>query len=640
MRRHSSKPAPVSRSEAALLHRGGGPAAPAMRAPRFAHNFSGVPVRAKLKVGGANDAFEREADRVAEQVMRTPEPRVQRACGCGGSCGDCGSRDDDGALRRKSASNESVASDGVDDLVRGRGTPLDADTRAFMEPRFGHDFTRVRVHTGTAAADSAASLNARAYTVGHDIVFGSGEYRPRTAEGRRLLAHELTHVTQQQGETHIRRDDKPAPGTAAAGPKLEFKPAKNAPPCACLVFIHNDESTARLMAQLLYDNCRYNLTIMTQHKLGVRRIPLGTGTKDPNELFPRHIAEQCWHDDEPCQSFVDQHGGENKTALKEEFMQRQFFLQIKHCSNGFTLPIVGLHNNSIADTKRYRQDEPPTPASKTALKGGTFEKPPAGGAALSAGAKPFADLEKWLLDNVKGVQKKSRKDPANPDLTVSTPTPEKEQHILTPHKTNIFLWCTLPENSMCHIGDPERPDNVVWVTNRDDFDKLAKTNVNVALQTGDLDTDLSTLFVKLPKISEDFERFRTQLEADVPLQANAVATMYANLWPLLKTEGLLSPNLWSGLASALLPTLKLLNGWAKLSKARGVTLIKPKDLHFTNIETPEETKPDLRVKAFQDVKATLATLGVDCCDAAGSANVEAGMKAGKLPEPQKEAAKK
>jgi hypothetical protein len=68
-----------------------------------------------------------------------------------------------------------------------------------MEPRFGHDFSRVRVHTGTQAAESAQAVNALAYTVGQDVVFGAGRYAPHTHEGRRLIAHELTHVIQQQG---------------------------------------------------------------------------------------------------------------------------------------------------------------------------------------------------------------------------------------------------------------------------------------------------------------------------------------------------------------------------------------------------------------------------------------------------------
>src|SRR5262249_29965020 len=79
------------------------------------------------------------------------------------------------------------------------GQPLDAGTRAFMEPRFGHDFSQVRIHADERAAESARAVNALAYTVGRDVVFGEGRYEPGTSEGRRLLAHELTHVVQQQG---------------------------------------------------------------------------------------------------------------------------------------------------------------------------------------------------------------------------------------------------------------------------------------------------------------------------------------------------------------------------------------------------------------------------------------------------------
>jgi len=77
------------------------------------------------------------------------------------------------------------------------GAPLDATTRGYMESRFGHDFTRVRVHAGPDAAEATRAVNARAYTVGSDIVFGAGQYRPDNAAGRRLIAHELGHVVQQ-----------------------------------------------------------------------------------------------------------------------------------------------------------------------------------------------------------------------------------------------------------------------------------------------------------------------------------------------------------------------------------------------------------------------------------------------------------
>lgn len=85
----------------------------------------------------------------------------------------------------------------VNGALSSSSRPLDADTRAFMEARFGYDFSRVQLHTGREAADSAAAVSARAYTVGSDIVFGDGAYSPNSREGRRLIAHELTHIVQQ-----------------------------------------------------------------------------------------------------------------------------------------------------------------------------------------------------------------------------------------------------------------------------------------------------------------------------------------------------------------------------------------------------------------------------------------------------------
>lgn len=84
----------------------------------------------------------------------------------------------------------------VHDVVNSPGTPLDSQTRAFFEPRFGDDLSHVRVHADHRAAESADAINAKAYTFGHDLVFGAGQYAPETDAGKRLLAHELTHVRQ------------------------------------------------------------------------------------------------------------------------------------------------------------------------------------------------------------------------------------------------------------------------------------------------------------------------------------------------------------------------------------------------------------------------------------------------------------
>ncbi len=106
-----------------------------------------------------------------------------------------------GVIQRAGASVRSPRHSEIPPIVhavlRSPGQPLDAASRAFMEPRFGHEFGHVRVHTGEKAARSARNLDALAYTVGHDVVFASGQYSPHSSAGRRLLAHELTHVLQQ-----------------------------------------------------------------------------------------------------------------------------------------------------------------------------------------------------------------------------------------------------------------------------------------------------------------------------------------------------------------------------------------------------------------------------------------------------------
>src|SRR4029450_5566081 len=87
----------------------------------------------------------------------------------------------------------------VDTGLRSPAQALDAPTRALMEARFDWDFSKVRIHADAAAAESARALQARAYTVGNDIMFGKGEFSPTSHSGKSLLAHELAHTVQQRG---------------------------------------------------------------------------------------------------------------------------------------------------------------------------------------------------------------------------------------------------------------------------------------------------------------------------------------------------------------------------------------------------------------------------------------------------------
>lgn len=152
-------------------------------------------VQTKLAINEPGDKYERKADRVAGQVMRMPEPQAARNTQV--SQGTQASKIN---LQRR-ATNQAVPATLppiVHDVLHSPGQPLDPATRAFMEPRFGHDFSRVRVHTDTKAAESARAVNALAYTIGWNTVFGAGEYAPETTAGRRLLAHELVHTIQQR----------------------------------------------------------------------------------------------------------------------------------------------------------------------------------------------------------------------------------------------------------------------------------------------------------------------------------------------------------------------------------------------------------------------------------------------------------
>lgn len=120
---------------------------------------------------------------------------LQRKCACGGpsgtgQCANC----------NRPAAHFSISVPAiVHEVLRDPGHELNGDTRAFFEPRFGHDFSAVRVHTDARAAESAQSVHAHAYTVGNDIVFGASRYQPNAVDGQRLLAHELVHVVQQRG---------------------------------------------------------------------------------------------------------------------------------------------------------------------------------------------------------------------------------------------------------------------------------------------------------------------------------------------------------------------------------------------------------------------------------------------------------
>lgn len=177
----------------------------------FNYRFGNIPgnpaplvIQAKLAVSTPGDIYEQEADATADKVMRKPShPDTRCALGTISSFQPLNNSDhcDEAGLQRKEDAEEAILRDRIL-LHNGSasahfGTPLSASIRQFFEPRFGVDFSDVRIHNNERAAAAAQSIGALAYTSGNNIVFGRGQFVPETQQGLRLIAHELTHVIQQ-----------------------------------------------------------------------------------------------------------------------------------------------------------------------------------------------------------------------------------------------------------------------------------------------------------------------------------------------------------------------------------------------------------------------------------------------------------
>ncbi len=194
-------------------------------------------VQAKLEIGSPGDDYEREADRIAREVV--------------GAAGAHGTGAAQGPLEHSprkiqtqriqtqriqaDASGDAAVVPGVDHVVRSPGRPLDASARNFMEQRFGHDFSHVRIHTDAGADRANRDLHARAFTVGSDIAFRQQQYDPGSTSGKLLLAHELAHTLQQgasAGGERIQRQTlspEPPDTVAASSPAEKEKERPFAP---------------------------------------------------------------------------------------------------------------------------------------------------------------------------------------------------------------------------------------------------------------------------------------------------------------------------------------------------------------------------------------------------------------------------
>jgi hypothetical protein len=228
----------------------------------------------KLKVSQPGDMYEQEADRVAEKVMSMPSvpffypasrpngkaidgKKIDKKCTV---CQMEGQQQEkiEIEISRKPSSHASnlEASDQVSNEINhtvsnSSGSPLDTNTKEFMESRFGgsYDFSNVKIHTDESAVRSAESVNARAYTIGNNIVFGAGNFRPNTPSGRRLLAHELTHVIQQTSTDRLYLDHSDnkhyRSPMAAVHPMIQRDPAPKEPARTAPLAVNLDTRTIK-----------------------------------------------------------------------------------------------------------------------------------------------------------------------------------------------------------------------------------------------------------------------------------------------------------------------------------------------------------------------------------------------------------
>ncbi len=206
----------------------------------------GVFFQPKLTISQPNDGFEQEADAMADKVMRMPDTSPGRgpffkpsANAVQRKCQAC-EEEDKHVHRKENGAGEVHGSNELDNYVsslNSSGRPMPESSRKFFEPKFGHDFSNVRLHTDAVAAKSAQSINALAYTSGNNIVFNSGQYSPGSSNGDKLMAHELTHVVQQRsnGDNNIQRKIQVPAGTTLDTLEINSTKSGNTYTCAAVV---------------------------------------------------------------------------------------------------------------------------------------------------------------------------------------------------------------------------------------------------------------------------------------------------------------------------------------------------------------------------------------------------------------------
>lgn len=249
-------------------------------------SFFKAPVQPKLSINNPNDQYERQADHMADKIMRMEMPlrkkgnedlsvtantevnALQR------KCAEC---EEEEKLQRKEMNNSGGSSGNLLENYTGNlggGLSLPGEVRDFYEPRFGHDFSDVKIYTDAAASESAQSINALAYTTGNNIVFNTGQYNPASTGGRQLLAHELTHVVQQQsmtGRSVMRQPKKEKPSSSIIDEIKKNPLFKKLPKSAQDKIIEELESVPEKIAQEVADRVIDSLNVDDNLKEGLKK---------------------------------------------------------------------------------------------------------------------------------------------------------------------------------------------------------------------------------------------------------------------------------------------------------------------------------------------------------------------------------
>jgi hypothetical protein len=235
----------------------------------------------RLTVGAHHDPLEQEADRIADRVLAMPAPAADSRVSV--------------YIQRysePSGGQMDAVPDTVNQTLAAHGRPLEPVLRQDMERRFGHDFSQVKIHADGAAGQSARAVNAQAYTVGSDIVFGTGQFAPATHAGRRLLAHELTHVIQQSAgmAPSVQRQpdkDKKQPSSEVGKALKKNGLFKKLPEFAQEKILDEIDKASETITQEILDRIIDLAPIDSQYKGGLKKageaiIKTITGRKPPS----------------------------------------------------------------------------------------------------------------------------------------------------------------------------------------------------------------------------------------------------------------------------------------------------------------------------------------------------------------------